>query len=408
MITQLELLYIKNLHKGKDDTKTLAAKIGVNQSMLYDIEAGRRNLTKDIFNKITNYYNVTYDDRQSVYDEAYNLTLELFSYIISFDYDALNKRYDEMIKCIGLFKDSKAFVFYDLIEAIKMESVNKKIMAEHLIVCKDYLDLYDNNIVFIYSILWTFTKRLSYDYKELKEVLLKPYQKYSLIGVNEDILGMLYYQIGRVYEVENDCFEALIFYDKSINYFKNTNNIQRILQVQIQQATCYISLKNYDKAEYELLKIYEDSIKRNFKKRIVACANNLSFLYFIKHDYVNSLKFINFARANGSKFSDLNYYEAYIIYKTSNITVARKYIKKFIDNENDPDIIHTLKLIQSFMNKNDKNVERYVELSIKDFKKLNSTLDIQLIYEMVLDYYKDKNPQRVKELLPEYIELIRW
>ena len=407
MITQLELLYIKNLHKGKDDTKTLAAKIGVNQSMLYDIEAGRRNLTKDIFNKITNYYNVTYDDRQSVYDEAYNLTLELFSYIISFDYDALNKRYDEMIKCIGLFKDSKAFVFYDLIEAIKMESVNKKIMAEHLIVCKDYLDLYDNNIVFIYSILWTFTKRLSYDYKELKEVLLKPYQKYSLIGVNEDILGMLYYQIGRVYEVENDCFEALIFYDKSINYFKNTNNIQRILQVQIQQATCYISLKNYDKAEYELLKIYEDSIKRNFKKRIVACANNLSFLYFIKHDYVNSLKFINFARANGSKFSDLNYYEAYIIYKTSNITVARKYIKKFIDNENDPDIIHTLKLIQSFMNKNDKNVERYVELSIKDFKKLNSTLDIQLIYEMVLDYYKDKNPQRVKELLPEYIELIR-
>ena len=407
MITQLELLQIKNLHKGKDDTKTLAAKIGVNQSMLYDIEAGRRNLTKDIFNKITNYYNVTYDDRQSVYDEAYNLTLELFSYIISFDYDALNKRYDEMIKCIGLFKDSKAFVFYDLIEAIKMESVNKKIMAEHLIVCKDYLDLYDNNIVFIYSILWTFTKRLSYDYKELKEVLLKPYQKYSLIGVNEDILGMLYYQIGRVYEVENDCFEALIFYDKSINYFKNTNNIQRILQVQIQQATCYISLKNYDKAEYELLKIYEDSIKRNFKKRIVACANNLSFLYFIKHDYVNSLKFINFARANGSKFSDLNYYEAYIIYKTSNITVARKYIKKFIDNENDPDIIHTLKLIQSFMNKNDKNVERYVELSIKDFKKLNSTLDIQLIYEMVLDYYKDKNPQRVKELLPEYIELIR-
>ncbi len=407
MITQLELLYIKNLHKGKDDTKTLASKIGINQSMLYDIEAGRRNLTKDIFNKITNYYNVTYDDRQSVYDEAYNLTLELFSYIISFDYDALNKRYDEMIKCIGLFKDSKAFVFYDLIEAIKMESVNKKIMAEHLIVCKDYLDLYDNNIVFIYSILWTFTKRLSYDYKELKEVLLKPYQKYSLIGVNEDILGMLYYQIGRVYEVENDCFEALIFYDKSINYFKNTNNIQRILQVQIQQATCYISLKNYDKAEYELLKIYEDSIKRNFKKRIVACANNLSFLYFIKHDYVNSLKFINFARANGSKFSDLNYYEAYIIYKTSNITVARKYIKKFIDNENDPDIIHTLKLIQSFMNKNDKNVERYVELSIKDFKKLNSTLDIQLIYEMVLDYYKDKNPQRVKELLPEYIELIR-
>lgn len=70
--------------------------------------------------------------------------------------------------------------------------------------------------------------------------------------------------------------------------------------------------------------------------------------------------------------------------------------------------MHSLKLIQSFVNGNDKNVERYMELAIKDFKKLNSNLDIQLIYEMVLDYYKDRNPQRVKELLPEYIKLIRW
>ena len=106
MITQLELLYIKNLHKGRDDTKTLASKIGIHQSMLYDIEAGRRNLTQDIFNKIIKYYNVTYNNRQSIYDEAYNLTLELFSYVISFDYDALNKRYDEII----IDSDFKKFI----------------------------------------------------------------------------------------------------------------------------------------------------------------------------------------------------------------------------------------------------------------------------------------------------------
>ena len=121
MITPLELLYIKNLHKGKDDTKTLAAKIGVNQYMLYDIEAGRRNLTKDVFNKIINYYNVTYDDRQSVYDEAYNLTLELFSYLISFEKPKLFERYDEMHNRIEMYKHSKAFIFYDLIQAIRME-----------------------------------------------------------------------------------------------------------------------------------------------------------------------------------------------------------------------------------------------------------------------------------------------
>ena len=149
MITDLELLYIKNLHKNRDDTKTLASKIGVNQSMLYDIEAGRRNLTKDIFNKIASYYNVIYDNKRSIYDEAYNLTLELFSYIITFDYGTLNKRYDESLNRINLFKDSKAFIFYDLIKAIKMEHENKNIMSEHLNICKDYLDLYDNNIIFM-------------------------------------------------------------------------------------------------------------------------------------------------------------------------------------------------------------------------------------------------------------------
>ena len=83
-------------------------------------------------------------------------------------------------------------------------------------------------------------------------------------------------------------------------------------------------------------------------------------------------------------------------------------MKNFIDNEDDISTLHSLKLIQSFINKNDNNVEHYMELAIKDFKKLNSNLDIQLIYEMVLDYYKDRNPQRIKELLPEYIKLKRW
>ena len=165
MITPLELLYIKNLHKGKDDTKTLAAKIGINQSMLYDIEAGRRNLTKDIFNKIIKYYNVTYNDRQSVYDEAYDLTLELFSYLISFEKPKLIKRYDEMYDRVSGYKNSKAFVFYYLIEAINENATDDILTEEYLLQCKDFINIYDNNVIFIYCILWCFIKTLPADYK---------------------------------------------------------------------------------------------------------------------------------------------------------------------------------------------------------------------------------------------------
>ena len=407
MITQLELLYIKNLHKDRDDTKTLAAKIGVNQSMLYDIEAGRRNLTKDIFNKIINYYNVTYDDRQSIYDEAYNLTLELFSYIITYEDDKLEDLYDSYNSQIKSYHNTKAFILCDLIEAIRNKYDNDDIVEQQLLNCRDFLDIYDNNLIFIYCILWCFTKNPDEQTNMLEKIVLDSYKRYSLVGVNEDIVAMLYYQIGRIYESKHENFEALNYFDKSISAFQNIHNLQRTIQVKIQKANCYFDLKDYDKAEIEYLRIFEESSKYGFKRRMSACANNLAFLYFLKRDFENSLKFIEQARLNGTIVPNINYYQAYIHFKINDLCTTRKELKYLIDNEVDISTLHSLKLIQSFINKNDKNVEHYMDLAIKDFKKLNSTLDIQLIYEMVLDYYKDRNPQRVKELLPEYIKLIR-
>ena len=407
MVTLLELLYIKKLHKGKDDTKTLATKIGVNRYLLYDIEAGRRNLTKEVFNKIIKYYNVTYDDRQSIYDEAYNLTLELFSYLISFEKPKLFERYDEMHDRIEMYQHSKAFIFYDLIQAIRNKEINNDIRAQYVLNCKDFIDVYDNNIIFIYSILLCFSKDVSEYTSFLENVVLNAYKRYSLVGLNDDILAMLYYQIGRIYESKHDNFEAINFYNKSIEVFRNSNNIQRIIQAKISIAGCYFDLKDYDKAEREYLRMFEESSKYGFKRRMSACANNLAFLYFLKHDFDNSLKFIEQARLNGTIVPNINYYQAYIHFKVNDLCSVRKELKKLIDNEDDISTLHSLKLIQSFVNGNDKNVERYMELAIKDFKKLNSNLDVQLIYEMVLDYYKDRNPQRVKELLPEYINLIR-
>lgn len=407
MITKLELLYIKNLHKGKDDTKTLAAKIGVNQSMLYDIEAGRRNLTKDIFNKIINYYNVTYDNRQFVYDEAYNLTLELFSYIITCQRPKLETIYDEKLKIIESYQNSKGFIFYDLIQAIRNKEKNNDSRTQYLLKCEDFIDSYDNNVIFIYCNLWAFSKIMTTDYDMLENIILKYYKRYSLVNVNADILAMLYYQIGRIFEAKNEVFDALEYFDKSIVVFQNINNLQRVIQVKIQKANCYSSLKDYDRAELEYLQLYEESRKNGFKARMNACLDNLAFLYFIKNDYDNCLEFIKKARDNGSNFSPLNFYEAYIIYKTKNINTSRKEISRLLDCENTFETVHTLKLVKSFINENDKNVDYYLELSIKDFMKHNSMIDVQLLYEMVLDYYKDRNPQRVKELLPEYIKLIR-
>ena len=306
-----------------------------------------------------------------------------------------------------MYQHSKAFIFYDLIQAIRNKEINNDIRAQYVLNCKDFIDVYDNNIIFIYSILLCFSKDISEYTSFLESVVLNAYKRYSLVGVNDDILAMLYYQIGRIYESKYDNFEALKFFDKSISAFQNIHNLQRTIQVKIQKANIYFNLKDYDKAECVYLKLYEESALHNFKNRMNACTDNLSFLYFVKHDYDNCLKYIEYSRNNGSTFPDLNYYKAYIFYKAKDINNTKKLIIDLLEYDNDTDTNHALKLIKAFINENDKKVEYYFNLSLKDFKDSNSLTDYQLIYEMVLDYYKDRNPQRVKELLPEYIKLIR-
>ena len=160
---------------------------------------------------------------------------------------------------------------------------------------------------------------------------------------------MLYYQIGRIYESKYDNFEALKYFDKSIILFQNIHNLQRTIQVKIQKANIYFNLKDYDKAECEYLKMYEESQKYGYKRRTTACTNNLAFLYFVKYDYINSLKFIQLSRGQGTDFSDINYFEAYIIYKTKDVNTARKEMKRFLSYENTNDVLLVLKLINYFV-----------------------------------------------------------
>ena len=145
------------------------------------------------------------------------------------------------------------------VEQVRNKENNDEYRKQYLLKCKEYIDVFDNNAIFIYCNLWSFATDLPYNYKTLEEIVLESYQRYSLVGLNDDILAMLYYQIGRIYESKHDNFEAINFYNKSIEVFRNSNNIQRIIQAKISIAGCYFDLKDYDKAEIEYLRIFEES-----------------------------------------------------------------------------------------------------------------------------------------------------
>ena len=404
-ITALEILFCKKIHKDIDDTQSLAEKINVNKSLLYDVEAGRRSMSISLFNKIIKHYGITYDHDETLYDEAYDTLIKLFKLYISYQPDELYKLYDNYKAKQTIYENSKAFVFVDLINAIYYLKKYEYDEVKHCLNnCKDYLEIYDNNIIYLYAMIWIFTKHISYDLAEIKDFILHIYKKYSFADIDPYIKAMLYFQIGRIMEYSGNVIEALQYYDKSMMCYYKLNIHQRVVQNEIQKANCYFTLKQYSLAEKLYLDVYEESLKYNYKFRLMPCCDNLAFLYFVQQDYDNTLKFIELARKHGSTFPDLNYYEAYIIYQRESKLVARKKIKKLIETEKDVRVVHTLKFIQAMLNENGKNIEKYFAYCVEDYQKINAQLDLELIYKMGIRYYKNRDMQMSCKLMSEYID----
>ena len=57
------------------------------------------------------------------------------------------ERYDEMHNRIEMYKHSKAFIFYDLIQAIRNKENNDEYRKQYLLRCKEYIDVFDNNAI---------------------------------------------------------------------------------------------------------------------------------------------------------------------------------------------------------------------------------------------------------------------
>ena len=207
------------------------------------------------------------------------------------------------------------------------------------------------------------------------------YKDNSIVDLNPYIEAMLYFQLARITQVSGNIIEALKYYDKSIQCYYKLNLHQRVIQNEIQKADCYSILKQYSLAEKLYLDVYEESLKHNYKFRLMPCCDNLAFLYFVQQDY------------------DKNYYEAYIIYQRESKLIARRKIKKLIETEKDVRIIHTLKFIQAMLNENDKNIEKYFAYCVEDYQKINAQLDLELIYKMAISYYKIHDKNRAYELM---------
>lgn len=343
-----------------------------------------------------------------MYNEAHDLTLKTYECIIFKNNTLLEQYESEFYAKKERFTYSRGFIFNDLIIAIINIIKNKQLSIDMLKKAENYLSLYDNNVAYIYGVIYCFAKGIKSNLKDSKKVVLDILNSHSNHDILPSVKGMFYYQLGRIFSEEKMFVESNKYYQKAIKMMKEIYCIERVNQINIEIANMLFHLELYQEAESKYLELLEESKKHNFKRRMNVCMSNLSYLYLIQKRYDECELFALRAKKAGSKYPDLNYYLAYCAYKTKSKKNAQRIVGDLIDEEDDYYSLRMMKMIQGFINDNTNKIDTYFERAKNDLIKQDAKFEIKMLYKMVISYYKNKNSNKCVNLVEEYLNLSKF
>lgn len=403
----IDSYYIKKLRRNNNDTADkLCLELNINKSYLYNIENGQKNLSETMLEKVLLYYHDVYKRDDQLFFEAYDLTIKLYESLLFKNNELLVKYANEFYKKENVFAHSRAYIFNDLISAIiNIFNENTSSIA-NIEEANKFLPLYDGNILFIYAIVYAFSRNIYKDYKNVGKIIDDIYNRCPRDNIKSSIKGMLYYQIGKVNECDKKPIEALKYFEKAIDELKDIYCIERINQTKIEIAGIFLDLKLYDKAENEYLDALQEANKYNYQRRKIACLNNLAYLYFIQKKYDECEEYVYKAKEAKSTHPDLNYYLAYIAYLKQPKKQAKIVVNELLENEEDLYTQRMLKMIQGFINDNQKQIDSFFNKTKKYLEKFDDVIEIKELYKLNIVYYKDKNLERYLQLVEEYHNIL--
>lgn len=407
-VTAIEMLFCHQLRLIHGySIKYLAAQIKVHQSFLYDVEAGRRNLTQDIFHKLLAFYNVDYDERMICYENAYELMIEALMALIKKDNERFNTLMMAFAKAQEKYMYSKGFIFNDLLWAMNELGMNNlKNAQKYLHNASGYLSVYDNNAIYAYVLIVMQAYDTAPEFKIAKEVFYQIYEKYSLHNVDPCIKAMLMLQKGRIKAYEKDYLTALSLYDTAIKSFLDQAIMAQALKARIYKADCLVKIKQFKDAQKLYLTIIKQAADQ-YKNIALCSCEKLTELCLYQQDLKGCSNYIDLSKQYGTLHDDSKCYQIYLGYKNNDLIASRKNIKEALDNIKDQNTMHLLKLIHAIQNDNLKKAERFFQLLKADHTHTSNEIRLLIIYEMMLDFLKRKHHERYLALLPEYVMQLR-
>lgn len=367
----------------------VADSIRMNKGFLSDLENGKRNFPNGTIQQLSNFYDISFDENQQLYDEACDILNEAFKALFFANQTEESDILKKAVENTNIYENSSAYFVFKIIELhyhMRISNNNTQIEYIRELVESNLDALSLANISIFYCLLGIYYKRKSVSIFIAENYLNKSLE---LSSSNSKAYAYSLFQLISLYARTNRVALAYSYCEKARNIFNRLNNYTTLFYIDFSQCNCLISMGLYDFATAKLKELLSD-INQSNKEHVPKIHHSLAWCYLLNCQYSECIKYTNLAIENKDPSCDLCYFIPYSYYKQNEYLKCLDYIESHLEYADDfykP----FLQAISARIQKQNVDFEKNIILYYQSLLQNNVYEDIPLIQNFILDYYTETN-----------------
>lgn len=367
----------------------VADSIRMNKGFLSDLENGKRNFPNGTIQQLSNFYDISFDENQQLYDEACDILNEAFKALFFANQTEESDILKKAVENTNIYENSSAYFVFKIIELhyhMRISNNNTQIEYIRELVESNLDALSLANISIFYCLLGIYYKRKSVSIFMAENYLNKSLE---LSSSNSKVYAYSLFQLISLCARTNRIALAYSYCEKARNIFNRLNNYTTLFYIDFSQCNCLISMGLYDFATAKLKELLSD-INQSNKEHVPKIHHSLAWCYLLNCQYSECIKYTNLAIENKDPSCDLCYFIPYSYYKQNEYLKCLDYIESHLEYADDfykP----FLQAISARIQKQNVDFEKNIILYYQSLLQNNVYEDIPLIQNFILDYYTETN-----------------
>ena len=367
----------------------VADSIRMNKGFLSDLENGKRNFPNGTIQQLSNFYDISFDENQQLYDEACDILNEAFKALFFANQTKESDILKKAVENTNIYENSSAYFVFKIIELhyhMRISNNNTQIEYIRELVESNLDALSLANISIFYCLLGIYYKRKSVSIFIAENYLNKSLE---LSSSNSKVYAYSLFQLISLCARTNRVALAYSYCEKARNIFNRLNNYTTLFYIDFSQCNCLISMGLYDFATAKLKELLSD-INQSNKEHVPKIHHSLAWCYLLNCQYSECIKYTNLAIENKDPSCALCYFIPYSYYKQNEYLKCLDYIEshlEYVDDFYKP----FLQAISARIQKQNVDFEKNIILYYQSLLQNNVYEDIPLIQNFILDYYTETN-----------------